>query len=327
MIWWQKNVKQQPDRVAELNKLGFVWERLQPEWNLVLEAMITYSSLNGDLLVPNKFVVPYGDDAWPKATWGIALGNCVYRIRIRNDFLRGSTSWSRREQLDALGFVWDLQEYKFGIFYEALLAFSQNELRRDGVRKRGALRVPTSFVVPSTAEWPRELWAYKLGQKCVAVRQKGLYIKENKERQQMLADIGFQASGNASLGWLEVVHAAAVYSQMKKHLDVPLRFVVPAPPQKTTTSSEPQIVGSDDAWPWPGKLSQRVHYAPLVQLLTKGVSILEYLWGFPLGQRLKDVRVKNAYLKGPSAEARRRQLDALGFRWKPKRGRKPRRKG
>ena len=48
----------------------------------------------------------------------------------------------------------------------------------------------------------------------------------------------------------------------------------------------------------------------------------EYLWGFPLGQRLKDVRLKGAYLKGGSNQERRRQLDALGFVWKPKRGRK-----
>lgn len=47
----------------------------------------------------------------------------------------------------------------------------------------------------------------------------------------------------------------------------------------------------------------------------------EYLWGFPLGQRLKDIRVKGAYLKGKNAEARRRQLDTLGFNWKPRRGR------
>ena len=48
----------------------------------------------------------------------------------------------------------------------------------------------------------------------------------------------------------------------------------------------------------------------------------EYLWGFPLGQRLKDIRVKGAYLRGESAEMRRKQLDALGFNWTPKRVRK-----
>lgn len=48
----------------------------------------------------------------------------------------------------------------------------------------------------------------------------------------------------------------------------------------------------------------------------------EWLWGLSLGQRLKDIRVKGAYLNGSSGPARRAQLDALGFNWAPKRGRK-----
>jgi len=48
----------------------------------------------------------------------------------------------------------------------------------------------------------------------------------------------------------------------------------------------------------------------------------ERLWGLCLGQRLKDIRVKGAYLSGSSGQARRAQLDALGFNWTPKRGRR-----
>eukprot|EP00539_Tryblionella_compressa_P017614 CAMPEP_0178855490 /NCGR_PEP_ID=MMETSP0746-20121128/23426_1 /TAXON_ID=913974 /ORGANISM="Nitzschia punctata, Strain CCMP561" /LENGTH=96 /DNA_ID=CAMNT_0020521611 /DNA_START=145 /DNA_END=431 /DNA_ORIENTATION=+ len=96
MQWWQKHVKQRPDRVNELNQLGFVWERLQPEWNLILEALIVYKGLNGNLLVPSNFVVPHDDNRWPKACWGIALGSSVYKIRARNDHLRDvHNSWSR----------------------------------------------------------------------------------------------------------------------------------------------------------------------------------------------------------------------------------------
>jgi len=77
--WWQKHVKEKPARVAELNELGFVWERLQPEWNLILEALMTYSELHANMLVPAKFVVPTADEKWSKACWGMPLGNCVYR--------------------------------------------------------------------------------------------------------------------------------------------------------------------------------------------------------------------------------------------------------
>ena len=61
------------------------------------------------------------------------------------------------------------------------------------------------------------------------------------------------------------------------------------------------------------------------EALTHTINVLqlskEYLWGFPLGQRLRDIRVKGYYMKGKNTGARRRQLDALGFNWEPKRGR------
>eukprot|EP00977_Amphora_coffeiformis_P010828 scaffold2536_cov169-Amphora_coffeaeformis.AAC.21 len=290
MNWWQNHIKQRSERVVELSGLGFCWQRLQPEWNIVLEALITYSSLYGDTLVPNKFVVPHGSNNWPTATWGIPLGNCVYRIRARNDFLRDPHSAaSRRDQLDGLGFVWDVQEYRFRKFYVALCIFAQLEGCGQFCRDRiQPLNVPSAFVVPETSSWPRDLWGYPLGPKCTAVRQKGIYIKNNPERQSLLDELGFHWSGNADLGWLKVVHAAAIYSKLnQRQLDVPYSFQVP---------SRPKDNGGD--WPWP-----------------------EYLWGLPLGQRLKDVRVKGAYLQGDMGEKRRRQLDALGFNWKPRRGR------
>jgi hypothetical protein len=105
----------------------------------------------------------------------------------------------------------------------------------------------------------------------------------------------FRFSGNTSLGWLDVVHAAAIYSKMHgRVLDVPTNFVVPTPPDGDEFDIE-------DSWPWP-----------------------EYLSGLKLGQRLKDVRLKGSYLKGPDAQIRKAQLDALGFVWNPTRGRRRR---
>ena len=52
---------------------------------------------------------------------------------------------------------------------------------------------------------------------------------------------------------------------------------------------------------------------------------IETLWSFPLGQRLKDIRLKGAYLSNPeTSRSRKAQLDALGFVWEPKRGRRKR---
>jgi len=312
MRWWQRHVQNQPDRVSELNKMGFVWERLQPEWNLILESLIVYKSLKGNVLVPSTFVVPYNDDRWPEACWGISLGNSVHKIRNRGDHLggRNPNGWSRRQQLDALGFVWDVEDLRFSKFSSALELFGKIEQSEHEPRTisssspthSGALKVSSQFIVPASSQWPKELWGYRLGERCTQVRQKELYIRGQPHRIKILAELGFYVTGgsNSNLRWLEVVHAAAVYSQMNSNkLEVPTNFVVPAPPRRVADCSVgDRIVGSDDAWPWP-----------------------EYLWGFPLGQRLRDIRVKRYYMKGKNSGARRRQLDALGFNWEPKRGR------
>lgn len=305
MKWWQQHVKERPHRVAELNQLGFVWERLQPEWNLVLMALVTYQSLHGNVLVPLQFVVPR-EDVWPKATWGLSLGSCVHRIRLRHDFLgQRNYKYSRRQQLDALGFVWDVSEHRFKIFYLALRhfaklqgsgAYSNSISNVHGSPHSKALRVPATFIVPSNKDWPRELWGYPLGAKSTAVRQKELYVKNHPERLFLLQELGFRGTGNASLGWLKVVHAAAIYSRLHgRHLDVPYHFVVPAPRAADGSVSQECV----EDWPWP-----------------------EHLWGFRLGQRLKDIRVKGAYVKGETGSERLRQLEALGFNWNPKRGRR-----
>jgi hypothetical protein len=292
MKWWLKHVKERPERVKQLTAMGFIWERLQPEWNLILEALISFLQLHGHTRVPFNFVVPHDDGCgeWPKSTWGLPLGSCVYRIRSRHDFLRGSNSFARRQQLDRIGFVWDVSEEAFQTFYDALRHYAKlNQMGPFSTSTQKALRVPSVYVVPTSEEsWPSSFWGYPLGERCSAVRSKQLYVKRCDRRQKLLKDLGFRF--NSDLSWFKVVHAAAIYSQLNgRTLDVPYQFVVPFP----------ATAELHDRWPWP-----------------------QYLWGLKLGQRLKDVRVKGAYLRGSRGVARRRQLDALGMAWNPKRGRK-----
>jgi len=267
MKWWQRHISQHKDRVTQLNQLGFIWERLQPKWNLFMDGMAYYRNINGNVMVPASFVVPRHDD-WPKACWDLQLGSIVQRLRVRHDFLTGeNNAIKRKKQLDGLGFVWDVSEYNFVRFFRALRHFDRLK------RENSSLRVPSKFVVPSGHEngWPPDMWDYPLGARCMAVRQKQLYVKNHPDRKQALEDIGFRPNGNAHrLGWLDVVHAAAIYSQMHgRVLNVPLSFAVPAPPRDAESNS--QIM---DSWPWPDRL-----------------------WGLKLGQRLKDVRLKGAYMK------------------------------
>jgi hypothetical protein len=113
--------------------------------------------------------------------------------------------------------------------------------------------------------WPKQLWGYPLGTKCAAIRQKKLYIKNSPERRKALQEIGFQMSGNATIGWLNIVWASAIYSKIhrKGKLDVPINFVVPSPPLcccdggVATSVDETLDIQHDydgNEWPWPGTL-------------------------------------------------------------------------
>jgi len=310
MRWWQRHVRSQSQRVAELNELGFIWERLQSEWNLVVEALLTYKNVYGDLMVPLSFIVPHGDEYWPAATWGIGLGNIVYRIRSRQGFVAGNPE--RIDQLNGMDFVWDVSEYLFQKFVLALKIY-----RKDGRKSASpknvrfnVLQVPSKFIIPPNEPWPEELHGYPLGDKCTAVRQKELYIKNSPERRKTLEELGFQFGGNTSVGWHTVMHAAAIYSQINgRILDVPQSFVVPSPPPPLGSTCSSSHDGADsDKW----SLLHDDHWWPWS----------EYLWGFPLGQRLKDIRIKGMYLKGNNAKERIAQLDGLGFVWKPQMGRR-----
>jgi len=169
--WWTKHIAKKSDRVAQLNKLGFVWERMQPEWNLFMEAMVTYKSIYGDVMVPASFVIPRDNNEWSKGCWDLPLGNIVHRLRLRHDFLTGDTAIERKNQLDGLGFVWDVSDYNFKKFLVALRLFSKLEQQdHDHTIMASTIRVPSKFVVPSDdGRWPKVLWNYPLGAKCMCV--------------------------------------------------------------------------------------------------------------------------------------------------------------
>ena len=158
-----------------------------------MEGMSHYYRLNGNAKVPIAFVVP-NTDPWPKECWGFPLGNVAYRIRSRNDFLSGADAMNRRAQMDRLQFVWDVSEINFNKFYMALKHYVRLEQGKilDSSSSSRTIQVPYKFVVPSGHEygWPDDLWDYPLGAKCMAVRQKGLYVKNDPIRKARLEDIG-----------------------------------------------------------------------------------------------------------------------------------------
>lgn len=276
MKWWLSYVRNRTERVNELNSLGFVWDRLQPKWNLVVEALVQYRTLHNNVDVPFRFVVPNNSTDWPKAVWTLPLGNIVSRIRRRGDFIK--RSFKRRQQLDRMGFVWNCREDKFWDFYNVLRYYLSLQETQYAV---AILEIPRDYTVPrNDARWPSRYWGYPLGRRCNEVIHFQSYIKNNPEREELLRELGLRANQKPSdLKWFKVCHAAAIYSKLHRQedrrLEVPISFYVPH--------------HSDD---WP-----------------------EQLWGMPLGLRLQSIRLKGTYLNGPDAANRKKQLDALGFVW------------
>ena len=71
----------------------------------VFAALKKYKEVYGDLLVPQPFVVPEGDEKkWPEETWGLRLGARVNAIRSQGTFVNNNPE--RRKLLDDLGFIW-----------------------------------------------------------------------------------------------------------------------------------------------------------------------------------------------------------------------------
>mmetsp|Transcript_37679 Transcript_37679/g.82549 ORF Transcript_37679/g.82549 Transcript_37679/m.82549 type:complete len:1014 (-) Transcript_37679:79-3120(-) len=103
-------LKANPGAADRLAKLGFEFDGKaaanDQRYLKVLDALTRYKELNGDLLVPQPFVVPDGDKDWPEDTWGLRLGARVNAIRSQGTFVK--TNPVRRQELDELGFEWEL---------------------------------------------------------------------------------------------------------------------------------------------------------------------------------------------------------------------------
>ena len=89
--------------IAELDALRFVWSIPEWQWQCVLQSLVAYKKLHGDLEVPYRFVVP-SEAPWPKEAWGLKLGSRVSDIRSHETHVKDEPE--RRAELDAMGFRW-----------------------------------------------------------------------------------------------------------------------------------------------------------------------------------------------------------------------------
>jgi hypothetical protein len=81
-----------PERSAQLDALGMIWDPLEADWRSAVAAASQYRAVHGDLRVPAKYVT---DD-------GFRLGSWVSSVRSK----RTSLPPERVQELDALGMAW-----------------------------------------------------------------------------------------------------------------------------------------------------------------------------------------------------------------------------
>lgn len=91
----QQELQESPERIV-----GRVRTRWESKYFPALQA---YLRIHGDMLVPRKYVVPESSSEWPRAAWGVRLGNVVHNLR------RGiykCIDHRDKAQLNEMGFVW-----------------------------------------------------------------------------------------------------------------------------------------------------------------------------------------------------------------------------
>ncbi|DAZ94702.1 TPA: hypothetical protein N0F65_000017 [Lagenidium giganteum] len=206
------------EAIQRLEALGFPtssWKDYQFQ-HVFLPALQAFRAIEQHMFVPQKFVVPFNDPAWPRRTWGFALGMQVKSVRQN----RESISDDHADALDAIDFAWNVREAKwFQYFLPGLRTYKQIY---------GDVRVPLAFMVPMhDKRWPRHLWRYALGQHVFMVRS-GMYSEQLEACQAELAALGFVLSVSDSLWNDTIFPALQAFVKHHGHCDVPQEFVVPA---------------------------------------------------------------------------------------------------
>jgi hypothetical protein len=195
----------------------------------VRAALLKYRDLNGNMLVPRKFVVP-ADDTWPKEMWNVKMGTIVNNIRA------GSSCSKNRVDLESIGFAFNpqVQLYRYETIRAALLKYKD---------LKGDMLVPQKFVVAADDTWPKEMSGMKLGTIAMIIRRGDSYLKKRAD----LESIGFDFNPQRQKFRYEAIRAALLmYKDLSVNMLVPYGFVVPA----------------DDAWPkemWDIKLGTIVN--------------------------------------------------------------------
>ncbi|EQC37760.1 hypothetical protein SDRG_04787 [Saprolegnia diclina VS20] len=206
----------EPDIVAALDALHFVWDVQEHKRDMNLLALRTYKQICGDLLVPERFHVPE-DDAWPSEVWNLHLGRVVRKIRSYGP----DGPVQRKDELLAMGFVWEHADFQWNIHLHALQIYR---------RLHGHIKVPQFFKVPNeenatVATWPRDMWGLQLGR--IVNRLRLTMDTMPTSHKHALDDLGMVWVASKKFSWEHRLLGLTTFKRLYGHLKVPKSFQVP----------------------------------------------------------------------------------------------------
>jgi hypothetical protein len=212
------------DQRDDLISIGFVFDdtrkiHADAAYDLTRRMLLRYKELYGNMLVPQKYVVPSNDDNWPdEEMWGYKLGRAVSRIRY------GRQHAEKRGDLKSIGFTFerlrttnpvDIYEFK----RRMLLRYKEIY---------GNLCVPARFIIPSDDDdWPEEMWGFKLGTAVCHMK----YGYSHVDKYDDLLSIGFifeKQQPDTPCNFDYKRRALLKYKELYGDMLVPYNFIVPS---------------------------------------------------------------------------------------------------
>ena len=143
------------ERREKLDKIGFIWDKIEYNWSRGYELLMKYKNENGDCRVPIDYKC---------GNFNLGLWVSVQR-RPEQKITK-----ERKEKLDMIGFVWDPLEYNWNRGYELLMKYkNENE----------DCRVPINY---KCGDFKLGLWVSHKRQNIQTIL---------KERREKLDEIGF----------------------------------------------------------------------------------------------------------------------------------------
>ncbi|RLN79584.1 hypothetical protein BBJ28_00004327 [Nothophytophthora sp. Chile5] len=183
----------------------------------------TFKELKGHLLVPTDFEIPMDDKRWAESAWGYSLGLAVKRLRQIQRHSKNKLPDDLVEALDAMGFVWDVSDFKWTVIVmPALRRFHQIHGHTD---------VPRYFIVPQEdGDWPESSRGTRLGFIAMNIRVKKAFAKQAAASAEELKRLDFCLDGTIyDRDWNEkVLPSLEVYHREKGHCNVETSFLVPS---------------------------------------------------------------------------------------------------